>query len=213
MARLLLPAAGRATRFGGIIKELLPIDESGMTLLENAAFTGARHFQIDNIVVVTNEFKERYHRQVLERSPVDMVPIQYIRQTGVELWGAIRDALDPDQDTVLLLPDTVIKLPNGRQGLEKDLMIGVFLTEEPERFSTVSEGKIRTKVPNGVFAWGAMYWSAKVSRMLLDKGRGHYDEAFNEVIGQLGYKTFPIYEYNDLGSMAYYIRYIQGLTR
>lgn len=213
MARLIMPAGGKATRFGGIIKELLPVDETGMTLLENTAFTGMLHFKIDEIAVLTNTFKEQYHKSVLDRSPVSMAPIHYIKGEYAEVWDAIKAAIDPDQDTVLLLPDTVINLGKGRVQITHDFMLGVFITEEPERFSTLSEGRIRTKVPSGVFAWGAVYWSAKVSKLLKESTATHYDEAFNEVIEQVGYNTFPIYEYNDLGSMTYYIRYIQGLTK
>lgn len=199
-------------RFNGIIKELLPIDESGTTLLENTALNGLIHFKVDEIAVITNELKEQYHKYVLDRSIVSKVPIRYIRQTGTELWGAIRDGIDPEQDTVLLLPDTIAKLPNERIRLPYDFMIGLFITEAPERFSTLSNGKIRTKIPSGVFAWGALYWSADVSKRLLESKATHYDEAFNEIIAEYGYQTFPIYEYYDLGSMPHYLSYLRDLT-
>jgi dTDP-glucose pyrophosphorylase len=164
MARLLLPSAGRALRFTGILKELLPIDGSGITLLENAAITGMVHFNIDEIAVVTTAFKEPYHRSILDKSAVSQAPIHYIRQTGIELWGALKDAIDPTQDSVLLLPDTVLRLQAGRVKITSDFMLGLFFTEEPERFSTVADGKIYTKVGIGSMAWGAAYFSAEVGR-------------------------------------------------
>ena len=206
MATLLLPSGGKAQRFGGIMKELLPIDIRGTTLLENAILTGRKYFDISKIVLITTEEKEPWHRKI-----VSQYPVEYRRQQRAELWGAIQDGL-VDDDMVLLLPDTVLSLVKKHKVVQQTpMMLGVFITDEPERFSTVVNGKIQTKQPHGIFAWGAMYWSREVSHFLDEVDAGHYDEAFNKVLEQYQSSTFQIQDYKDLGDVQHYFEYIKSL--
>jgi CTP:molybdopterin cytidylyltransferase MocA len=76
----IIPAAGKATRFGGLFKELLPLPNERLLLTEAVE----RLRFCDQIIVVTSNEKAEAHKAIL---PKDVI-IQY--QTGKELWGAIQ---------------------------------------------------------------------------------------------------------------------------
>lgn len=204
MTTLLLPSAGSAIRFRGIIKELLPISPDGMTVLEQTIETGLRYFPIDRIRVVTNPHKEHYHRRVLQG-----YEIEFVTQERNELWGAIQDGL-VDDDIVMLLPDTKVIVP-APIIRTYDFMLGTFATKEPWRFSVLEGDKIHTKKNAGIYAWGALYWSRAVSNFLMQTYALHYDDAFNEVLQYYSYTTFPITYYEDFGDVEHYLAYIRSL--
>ena len=86
----IIPAAGQALRFGGVIKELLRLPD-GRTLLEHAV---ERLAHCDRIVVVSNADKVDKHIPKLEGKAGVVI------QQGNEMWGAIQTAMvtyDADQ--------------------------------------------------------------------------------------------------------------------
>lgn len=216
MTVLLLPAGGKAERFGGLIKELLPITQTGMTLLESTIWNGLAHFPITEIVILTNAFKRPYQEKALSVLTDRLhIPVTFKEQSFPELWYALQDGIEEDRTTVLMLPDTVVEFEDRFVTTGHDFSLGTFFTNEPERFSVLEHKKIVTKQRSMIpaRAWGAMYWSGAVSSYLKSLNVSHYDEAFNKVIDRFGFDTFHINEYYDLASMEYYLHYLGRLTK
>lgn len=201
--RAILPAGGRAERFGGVMKELLPIGE-GQTLL-SAAIARARALGATSVAVVTSAEKAAIHERVLAGQGVDLIVA-----SNCGLWGALRAALRPEPG-MLILPDTVwattATIPRA------PLAFGVFETDEAWRYSVFQDGRIITK-PAGAsrgLAWGCVAWSIDTAAWWLRNGADDYDAAFNDAIPYFGCATFPITGYHDLGTWAAYRRYLEGL--
>lgn len=200
MRRMIIPAAGRAERFGGVRKELLPLSATpGDCALRRAVERAAP----DPVVIVTRLDLIAAHARAL-----DGLAVTYsIQQHGGDLWGAILTALD-DCDGGLLLPDTVWEgyVP---QQIDAPIVFGVFSTDEPQRYSVLREGKIHTKIahPRRQQAWGCVLWQASAARLMRASAFKHYDRAFEAAMG-LGYATFPISAYHDLGSFPAYQRWM-----
>jgi MobA-like NTP transferase domain len=211
-----IPAAGQASRFGGVMKELLPIAD-GSCLLDSAV-RRAQLLGADEIVVVSRVWKLAAHAGHLSRT-VKHVQVSYtVQDDDSELWGAIRTTLSRRQDSILVMPDTTFRHSEGIPA-DCDLAFGTFMTEEPQRFSVLYEGRIRTKMPptrpgrQHWIAWGCVFWSQAVVEGWLrrEQMRGvykHYDEAFQEALSAFGCQQFALEDYNDLGSLAHYKEYM-----
>lgn len=196
--RIVIPAAGVASRFGGVRKELLPLSETpGDTPLRRAVWLG---LQIGAVVVVTSIANVQAHAQALADMPVDL----RVRSRGDDdLWATIGTGMGSG-DGGLLLPDALWHgmLPGT---LRAPIVFGVFETRESERYSTIRDGRIVTKQPSSTIerAWGGVLWSASAAQLMRDGAYPTYDAAFQAAMA-LGYATFPITAYHDLGSFAAY---------
>lgn len=206
-----IPAAGRATRFGGVFKELLPIGDGDYLLLN--ALRQARALGADELAVVTRPDKADTHHRFL-KSHDETRPVLLTQQDDADLWGAIRTTFPLRSDSVLVMPDTVFSryesIPEGC-----DLAFGTFLTDEPERFSVLYEERIRTKLPPARpgqrhwMAWGSVYWSARVVEFWRAAHYEHYDRAFEDAMRVFGWQQFAIAGYQDLGTWDSYSRFVK----
>ena len=203
--RVIIPAAGSATRFGGVRKELVQFTEAPSdTPLMRAV---ARGLELGRVTVVTSVANAAQHARALADLPVDL----RVRSTGADdLWHSILAGLDED-DGALLLADTVWDGYIPRQ-LDAAIVFGVFQTDEPERFSTLRAGRIVTKQPSlrREAAWGCVLWRREAAALWRRERFDTYDAAFQAAMG-LGYATFPIAGYNDLGTFAAYRRWMVQL--
>jgi hypothetical protein len=205
-----IPAAGRATRFGGIFKELLPIGEDEYLLdhaIRQSAALGA-----DHALVVTRIEKRPWHESHVYRH-VDGVPVDFIEQRhGGDLWGAIRTTFPLREKSILVMPDTVFACDGPLP--DCDLAFGVFVTDTPERFSIVEHDRIITKQPaeGKHLAWGCVWWSERVIDHWEQSAFTHYDRAFESAMQRFGYTLVPITQYCDLGTWASYQSYVREAT-
>jgi hypothetical protein len=212
----ILPAGGRAERFDGIYKELLPIGEGDFLL--SAAIRRASALGADRALVISNADKVTTHAKFLARHASGFsVELSVRSECDEHLWAALRRAIPSHEAGLLLLPDTTwrctSRIPEGA-----DLAFGVFDTDEPHRFSLVHEGRILTK-PRDVVgrwsAWGCVYWSANVAAFWEREQKLHgvypeYDRAFEAAMREFGYSTFAIDDYHDLGTWAAYASYLRA---
>lgn len=200
-----IPAGGRATRFAGVYKDLLPIGDD--TFLLSEAVSRAVRMGCDRIAIVTSAEKAAAHERFLREHGIDAT---LIVSSDLGLWEAIRATFPLNMDSLLILADTVFQAM--AMPPVADLAFGVFETDEPGRFSVVSDNTIITKsadLPSPQTAWGCVRWSKAV--IAFWEGRGpyeHYDDAFRDAMGAFGFKTFPIESYHDLGTWGAYRAYV-----
>lgn len=212
----LLPAGGRAERFDGIYKELLPIGERDFLL--SAAIRRAVALGATRARVISSAEKSATHARFLARHAADHAVELVVRAEGDEhLWAALRREIPAGEPALLVLPDTTWtcreRIPEGA-----DLAFGTFVTDEPHRFSVLDEGRILTK-PAGLAgpreAWGCVYWSAEVAAFWKREQERHgeypdYDRAFEGAMRAFGHATFRIEDYRDLGTWASYAAFVSA---
>jgi hypothetical protein len=212
----LLPAGGRAERFDGIYKELLPIGEGEFLLTD--AIRRAHALGADRARVISNADKHATHAKFLARhATAYAVELSVRAEHDEHLWAALRREIPLDDSVLLVLPDTTWtcneRIPEGC-----DLAFGTFATEEPYRFSLVHDGRILTK-PTGRLgrweAWGCVYWSARVAAFWKQQEYRsgvypEYDRAFEAAMQEFGYKTFRIENYHDMGSWSAYSAFLRA---
>lgn len=193
-----IPAGGRAERFGGIPKDMLPIGAG--EFLFTAALSRARSMGADRCVVVTSAEKAAMHERLVGDGDTLLV------STGRGLWEAIRQTFCFREDSLLVLPDTVFST-NAMPTLP--LSFGVFPTDQPERFSVMRGDTIVTKEAGAPgYAWGCVAWSTEVVEFWQARSYPHYDDAFRDAMGAFPFVTFPISDYHDLGDWNAYRRFI-----
>lgn len=204
----IIPAAGQALRFGGVIKELLPLPD-GRTLLEHAV---DRLCHCDRIVVVSNASKvDKHIPKLLGKAGV-------VIQQGNEMWGAIQTAMvtyDADQ-YYLTMPDTWM-MRRAFEGVpEVDFGYGYFITERPERFGCLMGNRFEDK-PQFAYtpavAWGVLTWSKHAKRMWLTKRPSDYTEAINFAIEQYNHTHWSIGPYFDCASIEDYEKLLRYLGK
>ncbi len=207
---VIIPAAGKAVRFGGILKELLPITDTETSLrrtVENALIG----MDADEVRIITSIDKIHDHiRHINELYP--LANISYRMQTiGLDLWGAILTGISNNKPGGLLLADTVTYIQPDME-ITAPLVFGTFETRQPERFSVLYDNTIITKKHlednQSYKAWGCIMWDAQVAQFLSQLDVDHYDDAFRDAIALFGYATFDLPYYYDLGNFKAYKEYL-----
>lgn len=189
----IIPAAGKAIRFGRIPKELLPLPD-GRALIDHAI---DRLAFCDRVVVVTDSRKAPFHNAIVGGR------VTLVYQQGSEMLGAWLTAcgLYRADRYYMTMPDTYIKQDAFADCQhDEDFALGVFETYEPERFGVIDGGLVQDKhkaAATPATAWGALVWSDDVYRLWLDKQVWDYTVAINEAVKCAGLHTWPIGEYHD----------------
>lgn len=201
----IVPAAGKAERFGGILKELLPA-HNGKSFLCHAI----NRLPVDMIVLITNPIKVRQHMIDIGQDAV------YVMQKGDGLWGAILTALEFDADEYYFtMPDTMISDKAFNKAPEGHLVFGTFETGQPERFGCIVDEKIIDK-PEGLEgnqkAWGIFRFSYEVADLWREVKLEDYTAALNLAIDLYGLKTWDIGKYHDNANIQEYLYYMAGVT-
>jgi hypothetical protein len=204
MRKVIVPAGGKATRFGGLLKELLPIN-STMTPLKAAVCGAISGMRADDVIVISNPDKIIEHARHLLG-----FQITYKLQQGNELWGAITTGLDTSSDGGLILADTFTKInPINHTA---PLTFGVFKTMQPERFSVIRGKQLITKQPalnaGQSDAWGCVMWTSDVAKFWKSQEFAHYDAAFQAAMDKFGFDTFTLPYYYDFGTFDAYADFI-----
>lgn len=214
MRTVIIPSAGKATRFGGLLKELLPLNATD-TPLKRAIDNAVIGMDADEVVLVTNKDKIWEHMNYISRNIEFHLPIQYVPQVyDRDLLGAVLTGLSPHTDGGLVLPDTVTMV--DAHNFTAPISFGLFTTTEPERFSVVDDRTICTKEAalQGTYkAWGAVMWSREVAEWWIEHSNEyeHYDDMFRDAMARWGYATFDLPYYYDLGSFDKYVEYLKGI--
>lgn len=212
MRHIIIPAGGKAVRFGGTLKELLPLNATDTPLLR-AIHNASLGLRANIITIITDIPKVTEHMRYISMRSAHLKNIRYMLKTGDELWESVYDALEVC-DGGLVLADTVTMVPNIGE-MTAPIMFGVFDTTQPERFSLIQDHTILTKpkdMPEGTYkAWGVVLWNKDVANYWIyhmDEVDS-YDEAFRRAMDTFGYDTFTLPYYYDLGSFNAYTEYIK----
>ncbi len=216
----LIPAGGLAERFGGIYKELLPIEE-GDFLLKRAIDQAINVFQASEIVLLSNMEKITTHAGFIKRYFPDLKVTYKVSSDWDNLWYAIYDTLCITDDTVLILPDVYMKMPDNfypwGHMATAPITFGQFETNDMSQYSSFdsSTGVIRTKDPalKDVvgYSWGTVYWTPMISNYWKTHPEMRdwtYDQAFQSAMDIYGHQRFQIDEYYDLGTWERYEAFI-----
>lgn len=194
----IIPAAGRAHRFGGTLKEMLPIHED--VALIDCAYNALK--MCGNILVVTSLPKLPIHAARLPGATFRL------QQCAMDLWGAMVESLPiSGRRNLLAMPDTYFNQDAFDRELPADLTLGVFNTNLPERFGMLRGECIVDKQPGCAGkAWGVLAWSDKVAEYWWDhlKEIDTCTQALNMAIRKFGFATFDLLYFYDCANMAAY---------
>jgi hypothetical protein len=152
----IIPAAGMASRFKGILKELLPLPDE-RTLLQHAI---DRLWFCDDVIVVSNPLKLELHKLACADQA------RLVIQEGLEIWGAIKTALAHSKGDhyYMTMADTWMMAGAFDGCPHKPINMGYFQTDKPEKFGVILDRVIDKPrdIKPPVIAWGVVTWSDEV---------------------------------------------------
>jgi hypothetical protein len=122
--------------------------------------------------------------------------------------------------TVMIMPDTIVEFHNWVPG-SADFELGLFDTAMPERFSVyINDLLVKKPVsyPRGTYkAWGAVSWSAQISRDWLtlyhlrhSEPADEYNEAFMRAMKEYKTNFFDIQFYRDFADWRDYYAFVKA---
>ncbi len=222
----IIAAAGSATRFDGVVKELLPIDAYKCALdtqLIAMQYAGVRDIYVVTIPEKTTHYALRFKNKRYRDSGIfpRVVVLNSDKTHGPDLWETLGWSLEnlasKDGYTFIGLADTIIPPDTYSKAVHKDnpdgagIILGVFDTTTPNRFSTVVGNTIYTKVdmPVPAKAWGAIVLSPPASEYLGNHSFMHYDQALQSAINIYGLETVDMQYYHDVGTFSWYVDYLR----
>ena len=205
-----VPAAGKATRWGGMLKEALPLSEteSFISRTVRAMFAG----NADACLVITSPEKIRSHSEALKRYDV----IYRFQSEEGDLWQAIKESFIFNAKwNMFAMPDTF--WPMGvfdSQMFEQDFNIGCFETQKPNRFGILSGGQIIDKpdVAGQYSAWGVLTWSRHIVNFWLENLSiiDNHTQAFNMAMKEFSFHSIEMPFYHDMASFVDYEDFIRA---
>ena len=204
----ILPAGGKALRWQGLPKECLPI-HNGMTLLSRSVKV-LQKMRCDPVVIVTTPEREAVLRYVLG----DWEGVEYTyNDQGLFLSCLEACSYAPNDEYVMIMPDTIFNGPVFPYPLDQLFYMGMFDTNHPERVGTLRDGQIVDKVPSTQLerAWGTLAWQDQVTQFWLKRADVDQNIAFTAAIKSFGIEEVPITSYSDMASFEDYVRYLQNV--
>lgn len=201
----IVPAAGNATRWDGYPKELLPISSSETFM--SRAVDSLKMCGCETVLVISNPSKIHLHAYHLR----DHEQVLLAMQQGKELWAAFETALEtPADEYFFLMPDTYVPSRPFPPSLDKEFGMGLFETEEPERFGVLRGDRIIDKQSgeSPCQAWGVLAWTGSVAQYWKSRSYSSHTEAINDALQVFGYDSWHLDYYCDMGSMKLYIEFL-----
>lgn len=201
-----VPAGGKAERFNGYFKEMLPI-QNGTVLLDRA-IESLRIGGADVILVLTTPGKIALHAQHLGPG------VDYRIRDSENLWETLGAIFSYGADRILYAqPDTfypvdIFSRPWMKGG---SLSFGCFKTRSPERFGVLLADSIVDKepLPAGEYtAWGVISWSRSISDFFKEGGFSTQAEALNKAFQRYGATTVPMEYYYDMANWDHYLEFL-----
>ncbi len=199
-----IPAAGKAERWGGGLKELLPIGDRAWLI--DRTISAMRMGGADAILLVTNKEKIHVHADHLDGLDI---PIFYVVQQGDnDIYSAIEESFAIKADHYLFaMPDTLYPLDAFKRFSRESFNLGLHLTDKPERFGVFVDGLIvdKAELPQGHYeAWGVLSWSRDIVELWQMVHPENYTEAINRAIECHGRYTWKLDFYYDMASFEDY---------
>lgn len=209
--RFVIPAAGKATRFNGIPKELLPIGPNNCGLTN--AVRLANQIGHCSPVVVTNREKSDIHRRILVEHNLD-ASIVVEHDHDCDMWGSVLQGIDPLRQGGVIMPDTIPVIDPSLH-VAAPLVFGCFVANEPYRFSCLDlSGQVPTiltkpRIAHPMLAWGVVAWDEITANLFLTARDRHFDRAFESVMRTRGFGIVMLQSYSDVGAFDHYKNYLR----
>jgi hypothetical protein len=203
----IIPAGGKASRFGGVLKELLPCGEE--TLLARATRVMDKG-AAEHVVLLTSPDRATVHVSATR---------SLLIASDATLFKSIINAIELQAHWYLFaMPDTYIPIDTFYRKMTSDFMLGVFRTDRPERFGVVNaDGRIEDKPQHlagtNQLAWGALAWSSKVADFWRRNSTAFetHTQAFNMAIEKFGCQAWRMDYYYDMASWADYVELVTNV--
>lgn len=217
-----IPAGGMGTRWGGFMKELLPVRDG--EFLINRAVEAIPAY---DIYIVTNIAKIQALSLHFSMHPVKKSIRYMVQGEGFsgQLWGAWLQALDLDYDyTYMVMPDTYLPARPFRHATianDIELDIGFFDTLTPEKFGCIYGNRIHDKEqpPEDTSApyraWGCLRWTRELAELWLQLWTTSFQinshtDALNIALDRGRYRLFNLPYYHDIADFTQYQQLIKG---
>ena len=197
----IIPAGGNAVRFGGALKELLPLNRADCGLSRCAdAMRPAE------LLLFSNKKKAQIHREIVPDATI-------ITEPQADLWEVVYTAAATTfADWYLFaMPDTVFPLDVFQQDIISSTMVGVFDTKKTGRFGIfVDNLRIIDKPDFGGMAWGVWAWSYEAMKTLSQACRQYKNltKALNVMLERHGVEMRELEYYYDFAAMEDYTEFL-----
>jgi hypothetical protein len=219
----IIPCAGKATRWGGNYKELLPIGENKWLIdcsIDQMYLSGVRKF-----CIVSNPEKISTHIQHFQKDKYKGICIFFVIQNyNQDILGAIKTALpfcEKEDFVFFSMPDTLFGEIGFNVNPKVDFNLGVFNTINGNRFGVLDQEPFKTcKIINknedfvGInkLAWGNFVANWKViqfwySWAYVDSSYT-YTDLLNSTIKMFSYDLHTLDYYYDFENWDEYKRWI-----
>jgi len=219
----IIPAAGKAERWGGMMKELMPLGK-GMALIDHSI--EALMLSCNSILIVTSLEKLPSIAAHVDKYKAD-IPIWFtIQQYQGDIWGAVRSTFDWPADMYFFsMPDTIYNKNAFAYYPNYDFAMGLFKTDMPERFGVVLDRKIVNKRQLSEMetappykAWGVLTWTYECVQFWRsitddDEPSPTYTAMFNAAIRNFGCSHWEISGYYDFASHEDYLAYFMAKSK
>ena len=205
-----IPAGGKAERFGGTMKDLLPV-YGGRALIRRTYDILKR--VCDDVVVVSNQERIQSHVHTLGSDVIYLKTDSSRQDIFAGIYAAINHV--PADRYYFSMPDTVIPESSFDNVPDCEFALGMFETDTPQRFGVLHEGRIINKdqyLRPPCQAWGVLVWSANVADTWKVKPMT-YTQAINQAMEQFGYETFPLQYYRDISNKDDYFQLLADMQR
>lgn len=194
----IIPAGGKAERFGHCLKDMLPV-ANGKLLIDRTA-EAMRNGGADKILVISSKDKLHIHRNYLGDD------FDYCVKQSDSLWQSIMFSFFYSAEWYFFaMPDTYYPLDVFLYLQEKEFNLGTHKTNMPKRFGVLINDQICDKCdldPGYYQAWGVLAWTKAVVefwKSRLDDIES-FTDAFNMAMHYFGFHTFEMQYYRDMAS-------------
>ena len=200
----IVPAAGKAVRFGGVIKELLPYENESLL---RRTIRILKRGGADQVVVLSNPDKVHMHVQ----DTYKIKNLCYVIQQGdILLEGLLSVTLDADR-FLFAMPDTLLPEQCFNYTAGKDsFYLGLFDTQEGHKFGVWDAVRIDDKNPRYKDehwrAWGVVAWPGAAMGLWRRNNYKDHTQAFNHAIEIYGAETGVLSSYHDFANFKEYRR-------
>ena len=220
----IIPAAGKATRFGGIPKFLLPLSKDNFLIKYHASDLAIKDINIKKVIATSSE-----NFDTLKRMHLDVELIEIESQTMNETVIEVIDSYPEYDDYLLTMPDTYFFDNNLLYNLftkyienEKTCSVGLFEIQDYQRgklgqckLNKDSVERVIDKDINCTFkhAWGLIMWNKKFNKFI-NPNDPHIGYIINPIIKDKVDVSFSISSslYYDCGTFDEYKKLLNDLT-
>lgn len=207
-----IPAGGKGERWGGYLKEMLPINR-GDWFIDHSIKAMTYYGDADAILIITNPVKVGSLANHLTGK--HGVPIYYaVEDKGLDIWGGIEECFAYPADRYLFaMPDTYYPLSAFLYLPEGDFLMGTFKTNKPERFGVISNGHVvnkKAQPPGEYKAWGTLVWSAACVELWRERKPATYTEAINMALDLYGIMSYEMDYYFDMATFEDYREFLRA---